>query len=147
MRSLSYIVISQFHRKCSPFLKGVLNNRIIVFQSQDNFLWHVRKFGDHLLALRVDIVINFDFTTWLGRQEIVDFVAVYHINWHLKVKSIDVRYVWVRPICIVILVKKSLMHLESVWCIYWKNRIGFCTEIFDDTTLIIIRFKGVLWDS
>ena len=89
-------------------------------------------------------MINFDFASWLCCQEVMDLVTIYHVDRHFEVEAINVSDVWICPVGIMILVKEGLIQLESVWSIDRQNWIGFGPKFFNDTALVVIRFKCVL---
>lgn len=76
----------------------------------------------------------------------MDLVTIYHVDRHFEVEAINVSDVWICPVGIMILFKEGLIQLESVWSIDRQNWIGFGPKFFNDTALVVIRFKCVLGD-
>ena len=141
MGSFSYVMVSQFDRKSPPLLESILNNSIVVLEGQNYLFWHVWKLWNHLLAIGVYVVVDLHLLTGQRRKEIIDLVAVNHVDWYLEIEPINASQVWVGSIA------NILMNLESVRCIHREYRVSLSAEIFNYTALVIIRLKGVFGNS
>ena len=82
MATFPNIMILHFDRDTFALLECFLHCSIILLEIKNKFLGEVNESRDNLLALFIDILLEFDLLLRLSKQ-IKNAVAVYHVDRHL----------------------------------------------------------------
>lgn len=149
-------MVCHLHRNCLPFLKRVLDDNVVLLKVKDESLCHVYESGYHLLRNGINVVFFRNFFTWFVGQQVVDLVAVDHVDWGLNEHSILNSVVIFARIAITVDLDLGVALKDGLWdaklvafCgIYRKNRLRISAKVFDQAWAInlVSDVVSVLYD-
>ena len=87
-----------------------------MFQRKNDPLRHVCEFRYNLLALSIDVVFDFHAFSLPLREEVVNLIAIDHVDRHFEVQAVLGAHVWVyaRGMRRVRLLSNLMMHAKFI---------------------------------